>query len=282
MWTHPQWQQNFFPDNTSSANHLAFYSQIYSSVEGNTTFYALPNAQTVQRWADTTDEQFKFCFKLPQQITHQNKLKHSDVEMETFLQTLAPLFKRNKIGQIIVQLPPYFAYADLANLRHFLHQYAELDLAVEVRHPDFFNKTHTEKALNQLLITSKVNRVLMDTRPVHSQAPTSEAIIDAQKKKPKVPVHLIATAEQPMVRYIGCSQLADNLKFIQPWLKHFKTWLEQGKTPYLFIHTADNAQVHQLAQIWLDELKKHLGYSVYPDTLTKTIQDNQSQQSSLF
>ncbi|WP_016956184.1 DUF72 domain-containing protein [Catenovulum agarivorans] len=282
MWTHPQWQHNFFPSKTAQTQHLGFYSQIYSTVEGNTSFYALPNQQTVERWREQVSDEFKFCFKVPQSISHQLMLKHADAEMAEFITRFEPLINNNQIGQILLQLPPFFSAQQLNDLAQFLTAYSELPFAVEVRHSDFFNKQQSEKEFNQLLIAHKANRVLMDSRPVHSQIPNTEAIIDAQKKKPKVPVHLIATADKPMVRFIGCTKLEDNLPFIQPWLKHFKTWLEQGKTPYLFIHTADNAQVHQLAQLWLDELKKHLGYDVYPDKLMQTIVHNQSQQSSLF
>lgn len=52
--------------------------------------------------------------------------------------------------------------------------------------------------------------VILDSRPVHSAIPHSEAVVDAQRKKPKVPVHAIVTAQNPMVRFIAaitCSKM---------------------------------------------------------------------------
>ncbi|EAC0087267.1 hypothetical protein E1551_04205 [Shigella sonnei] len=36
--------------------------------------------------------------------------------------------------------------------------------------------------------------MILDSRPVHAARPHSEAIRDAQRKKPKVPVHAVLTA----------------------------------------------------------------------------------------
>ncbi len=74
---------------------------------------------------------------------------------------------------------------------------------VEVRHPESFAKGEAEQQLNRGLHQRNVNRVILDSRPVHSAAATSPAMIDAQQKKPKVPVHAVMTARQPMVRFIG-------------------------------------------------------------------------------
>lgn len=284
MWTHPQWQHSFFAPQTANKQHLHYYAQFYTSVEGNSTFYALPKIETVQQWADCTQSDFKFCFKLPQQITHQQQLKNSQFEIDAFLSLLQPIMTRNKLAAIQIQLPPYFSANQLNDLNCVLAQYAsQIPLAVEVRHADFFNKGETEKALNQMLMHYSVDRIMMDTRPVHSQLPTTNAIKDAQNKKPKVPVHVLATGNQPIVRYVGQTDLTANQAFIRPWLKHFKAWLDQGKTPILFIHTADNAKVHALTRLWLEMLETELGY--YPAQYTQfpcEKAESEKAQPSLF
>ncbi|WAJ70134.1 DUF72 domain-containing protein [Catenovulum adriaticum] len=284
QWSHPDWQHNFFSDKRAAKQHLAEYAQYYTSVEGNTTFYALPSVQTVSQWSAQVNQHFKFCFKLPQLITHKQGLAASQTQIEDFFALFSPMLDKQQIAAFQVQLPPYFSANRLAELADFLSQYShKVPLAVEVRHPDFFNKGDSEKALNQLLIQYNVDRVMMDTRPVHSELPHSKAIIDAQNKKPKVPVHLLSTGEQPIVRYVGQTNLMANQPFIQPWLKHFESWLNQGKRPYLFIHTADNAQVHELSRLWLKLLTEQLGYTPYrnqdwPIELAK----QHSKQTNLF
>lgn len=284
QWSHPDWQHNFFSNKLPSKQHLTEYAQFYTSVEGNTTFYALPSEQSILQWSEQVNSEFKFCFKLPQLITHKQGLAASHAQIEDFFARFSLMLDKQQIAAFQVQLPPYFAASQLTELADFLNQYsAQVPIAVEVRHLDFFNKGETEKALNQLLMQYNVDRVMMDTRPVHSELPTTPAIIDAQSKKPKVPVHVLATGNQPIVRYVGQTNLQANKAFIQPWLAHFKNWLNQGKKPYLFIHTADNAQVHALSRLWLKLLTAELGYTPYKnENWPIEIAEQNNKQANLF
>lgn len=60
-----------------------------------------------------------------------------------------------------------------------------------------------EQRLNRGLHERGVNRVILDSRPVHAANPNNEAIRDAQRKKPKVQVNAVMTASHPMVCFIG-------------------------------------------------------------------------------
>lgn len=92
--------------------------------------------------------------------------------------------------------------------------------------------------------------VTLDSRPVHHAAPNSAAVRDAQQKKPKLPVHALVTAGQPLVRFIGGDLLADNLRWFDAWQQKLPLW-QQRHQPYLFIHTPDNGDSPQQAQkIW--------------------------------
>lgn len=92
--------------------------------------------------------------------------------------------------------------------------------------------------------------VILDSRPVHSAIPHSEAIVDAQRKKPKVPVHAIVTAQNPMVRFIGSDNMQQNQAMFAVWLQKLAKW-EQTTTPYLFLHTPDIAQAPELVDaLW--------------------------------
>ncbi|CAM3573025.1 DUF72 domain-containing protein [Klebsiella variicola] len=94
--------------------------------------------------------------------------------------------------------------------------------------------------------------VTLDSRPVHSAAATSPAMIDAQKKKPKVPVHAVMTARQPMVRFIGGDDMAHNRELFRVWLQTLPKWHQSG-TPWLFLHTPDIAYAPTLVDtLWSD------------------------------
>lgn len=218
-------------------------------MEGNTTLYALPKAEIVERWRAQTTDDFRFCFKFPATISHQAALRQCEDLTQEFFTRLSPLAGR--IGQYWLQLPATFGPQDLPALWAFLDGlHGEFTYGVEVRHPAFFAKGDAEQALNRGLHQRGVNRVMLDSRPVHSAIPTTQEIIDAQRKKPKVPVHALVTAENPMVRFIGSDDMARNAEFFEAWLGKLADW-QQTTTPYLFLHTPDIAQAPELVHtLW--------------------------------
>lgn len=263
QWSHPAWPGQLLGRATRPADHLADYAQVFNAIEGNTTFYATPTPQTIRRWHDATGDHFRFTFKFPQTISHQSDLLDVDREASAFIALLAPLHAR--LGLLKLQLPAGFGPASLPRLEAFLARLpADFAYAVEVRHPAFFAKGEAERALNRLLMARGVNRIMLDSRPLFSVAASvaakSAAMIDAQGKKPRLPVHLLATADAPVVRFIGLPHPADNHPFLQPWLPRWRQWLDEGKSLYLFIHTADNAHAPILAR----EVAQLLGHPLPP------------------
>ncbi|VTT25824.1 Protein of uncharacterised function DUF72 [Klebsiella pneumoniae] len=230
QWQHPQWKK-------LGMSTLEDYARYFNCVEGNTTLYALPRPEVVQRWRAMTHDDFRFCFKFPATISHQAALRQCSDLCNEFFSLLAPLADR--LGQYWLQLPSAFSPADLPALWGFLDSLpAQFRYGVEVRHPEFFAKGEAERALNRGLHQRRVNRVILDTRGVHSAAPSTAEIIEAQRKKPKLPVHALMTADAPMIRFIGGDDPAANLGWFNAWLERLPQWYDAGQ-PWLFIHTPD-------------------------------------------
>ena len=74
MWGYKEWVGNFFPAHTAPKDFLRIYSQQLNVVEGNTTFYALPSAETIVRWRQETPTTFRFCPKISRDISHSSRL----------------------------------------------------------------------------------------------------------------------------------------------------------------------------------------------------------------
>mgnify|MGYP000358616227 CR=1 FL=1 len=204
---------------------VATYSKSYGNYvvishgSGNTTLYALPKPEVVLRWREQTTDDFRFCFKFPATISHQAALRHCDDLVTEFLTRMSPLAPR--IGQYWLQLPATFGPRELPALWHFLDSLpGEFNYGVEVRHPQFFAKGEEEQTLNRGLHQRGVNRVILDSRPVHAARPHSEAIRDAQRKKPKVPVHAVLTATNPLIRFIGSDDMTQNRELFQSGYKN--------------------------------------------------------------
>jgi uncharacterized protein YecE (DUF72 family) len=253
QWSSAHWKGRFFTKDCQPKNMLNQYSQIFNSVEGNTSFYADPSSETIIKWKQNVPDNFKFTFKIPRRFTHDMALRNCERDLLQWLKLFEPLF--DNIGQIMLQLPKSFSPEHLNTMRDFTHLLPHnLPVGIEVRHLDFFDKADNETQFNQFLITHNYNRIIMDTRPLFSEPPLTEAIIDAQRKKPRVPLHVIATGPAPVIRYVGCSDLSANKDLYRPWLGKIKLWLDQGKTPYVFFHTADNYDAPLLAKQFIADL----------------------------
>jgi len=132
-FSYPSWKGKFYPNNLKSEEFLVHYSQQLNSVEINSSFYARPSASMVKNWSEKTNEEFRFAFKAPKQITHIFKLgKGSSDEADRLSKTLDALGPRR--GPVLFQLPPY-SKQDLELLDEFLSKTSGIKNRVfEFRH----------------------------------------------------------------------------------------------------------------------------------------------------
>ncbi len=140
-FSYKQWIGPFYPDGLSARHHLPYYAERFNSVEIDATFYGTPKASTVQRWHDITPPDFRVCPKMPRTITHEARLLHAQELTAEFLTAIRLL--KEKLGPILIQLPPDFSQAEVSNLIHYLPTLPrDLRFAVEFRHPSW-NKSQT-------------------------------------------------------------------------------------------------------------------------------------------
>lgn len=237
-WSETAWRGSFYPADLNLADSLEHYSRVFSAVEGNTTFYARPSQDTVARWAQRMPAHFRFCAKVPRDISHEGDLRDQLDSTQTFLDLLAPLGER--VAPLWLQLPAMFGPSRLSELAVWLDEFVHRRLAVEVRHPAFFDKGDEERALNRLLHERGVERICLDSRALFSCRSSDPAVLHAQSKKPRLPIRPAAFSDSPQIRFIGGPALDANQPFLEPWLDKVATWIEQGLTPYVFLHTPDN------------------------------------------
>jgi uncharacterized protein YecE (DUF72 family) len=140
-----EWLDVLYPRGTKSSEFLSLYSQHFGCVELDTTFYGTPDPARVARWASAVPEDFRFAVKTPRQITHDAPLQHGEAPMRDFLHTLDPLHE--KLGPILIQLPPTTAHHDLPHLAKLIATIPQqFHLAIEFRHRSWWS-AKTEKLL---------------------------------------------------------------------------------------------------------------------------------------
>ncbi len=247
MWGNRQWAGRFFAQGAKVSDYLAQYSSVFNSVEGNTTFYGLPSDETVRRWGEQAAADFRFCFKFPQRISHALRLQGAEDETQRFFSCLEPI--SDKLGVFHLQLPGDFSPQSLPQLEHYVRRLPkDYQYSVEVRHLEFFHDHDADDRLSDLLASLNMDRVIFDTRPLFSAPPRSDAVRDAQRKKPRVPANTYALSQHPTLRFIGHPDNQRSKEYFRPWLRKVAQWLEQGKRPQVFIHTPDNADAPTLAR----------------------------------
>ncbi len=251
QWNHPDWIGWLYKNGTSNSTRLEEYSRFFNSVEVGSSFYTDLTDQTIKQWYEQVPQDFRFSFKVPQTITHQlsgETLTEACERLQRFCQQLSRF--EDKVGVTMMQFPATVGPEYMSYIEQLCDVWSlGTPLSVEVRHLQFFDKSDTETEFLRLLSKRNMNRVIMDSRPVFSTEAYCDSLIDAQKKKPQVPCHPIATSMHPVIRFIGHPDMGLNDVYLDQWAKKLSDWIKEGHTPYVFVHTSDNVKAPLLAQV---------------------------------
>jgi uncharacterized protein YecE (DUF72 family) len=240
QWTHPAWPQ-------PAREKLRSYASWCNAVESNTTFYATPSVSSVASWAAQTPPDFRFVVKLPQVISHERRLTNVDAELRQFVTAVEPLGPRNHA--LWIQLPAAFSPTDLGTLAAFLHNAPrDFRYAVEVRHRAFFEDPSAAANLERVLARANAEWIPFDTGTLFGRRPTSFAERDAWMKKPRVARRTRALTGHPIVRYIGRDSVDETVEGWAYLVELVVSWLSEGRSPTIFLHTPDNAEALNLAR----------------------------------
>jgi len=236
---------NFYPWGTKPADFLFQYARRLTNIEGNTTFYAIPSKGTVEKWIEQTPDTFRFCPKIPKEISHVRQLADNVDKALGFVDVMRQLGVR--LGPMFLQLPPRYSPNLLGDLQDFLSLWPyDVRLAVEVRHLGWFESPHDE-ILDALLVKYNMARVVIDTRPIRKQhrdkslaGSSYQSLLEARERKPDVPVIPKRTTDFIFVRYIGHPDMEINRPFLDEWESYFSLQIKDGADVYAFCHSPDN------------------------------------------
>lgn len=135
-WSYNHWRRVFYPEGLPTSRWFEHYARTFDTVEINATFYRMMPDRTFEAWREKAPEGFQYAVKMWQQITHRKRLNEVASEVADFLKRAALLGDR--LGPILIQLPPGFRL-DVERLRRFLALLSrEFDYAVEFRNQTWF------------------------------------------------------------------------------------------------------------------------------------------------
>ncbi|MDP2897566.1 MAG: DUF72 domain-containing protein [bacterium] len=211
-WSYEHWRGIFYPDDLKSKDWLSFYTQHFSTVEVNSTFYHMPNPATLDNWRKNTPDNFVFTLKMNRWVTHRKKLEDVGYPLNQFCGTARRL--EHKLGCILHQIPPSMT-KDIPLLASYLTL-----LPKEVRHAiEFRHESWSDEETFDLL---------------HSEG-VAYCIISA----PKLEAHIRATAPFAYIRMHGqggwyASRYSDN--DLKEWAGSIVKLARQGCYGYVYFN----------------------------------------------
>lgn len=217
-----------FPPEYQSKSRLCYYGSLFNSVEINSTFYKLPMGLTVAKWALEVPQNFRFTFKVWQEITHHKGLNFDPDLVHRFINIVN--FAGSKSGCLLVQFPPS-TMINLYQLNKLLQEIRQADpaenwqVAVEFR-----NRSWYQDNVYELLDEHNATMVLHDL-------PASAA-----------PMHE-GTAPFVYLRFHGPEggyrgSYSDD--FLYEYAQYAREWIQSGKTVYAYFNNTLGSAIQNL------------------------------------
>jgi uncharacterized protein YecE (DUF72 family) len=172
------------PGVTSAKARLRYYAERFDTVEVDSTFYALPDAERSALWAERTPEWFLFHVKafglmtrhsvspkalvppldeMGHELTRYGRVKDPSPELldaafERFRDGIEPLRRAGKLGAILLQFPHWFSAADDESFARGLEyldaardRLENLRLFVEFREPSWVGRARRSETMSFLI-----------------------------------------------------------------------------------------------------------------------------------
>lgn len=258
-WNYDAWLGSFYPRKTRPADFLTVYGRAFETVEVDSTFYAVPAVKTVRGWAERSPDDFLFSLKLPQEITHERRLRDADDLSAEFFDRAREL--GHKLGPILIQLGPDFGVNELPAVAQYLPKLPrDIRFAIEFRQRSWIND-----GILALLAEHNVALTLSDGRWLQRKQMLQLA------SRPTAPFAYIRLmgVDQSLMDYSRIQ--IDRTRDLEAWTGVLSPLAEQGRDAFVYVNNEFAGHAPASAR----ELQRLLGqHPVEPEQL--------GEQMSLF
>jgi uncharacterized protein YecE (DUF72 family) len=218
-----------YPPEFQDKSRLTYYSSLFTSIEINSSFYKIPMASTIRKWAQSVSDDFKFTFKLWREITHTKGLIFTPEAIRNFIHVINNV--EDKKGCLLIQFPPSLVNDHIDQLEQLLIAIRNADplkqwkIALEFRNPSWYND-ETYDLLNQF-----------DASVVLHDMPSS---VTPFLDQPSDLVYL--RFHGPNGGYRG----SYNDDFLYEYAQYIKDWKEDGKMVFAYFNNSMGEAVKNL------------------------------------
>ena len=243
MWTIKSWRGSVYPQKAPQRLWPELYGQQFAAIEFNATHYRIYPPEKMAAWAKDMPQDFRFCAKFPQLISHFRRFNNCEGPTDDFIDGILAL--GHHAGVSFIQLPPHYAPKHAMALTSYLQKWPrELPLAIEFRHADWFSETPEAMAMWEMLSALGIGAVMSDT------AGRRDAL------------HMRITAPHVLVRFGGyAGHVSDRLRLEEwaRWINHHK---DRGLKSFdLLVHQPDSIYTPQTCIDFAQLVKEITGIS---------------------
>lgn len=120
---------------------LPYYASCFDAVEIDASYYGVLKPEAVARMNARTPERFRFCFKVPQTVSHppESAMARVHDDARSFLDSVMPVVESGKLGCALLQFPNGFRPSErtVRYLRAAVEQLRPLPLVAEFRNREW-------------------------------------------------------------------------------------------------------------------------------------------------
>lgn len=101
-WGRPDWIGKIYPKGAKEKDFLSHYVNHFGCIELNATHYRVFGKPTIEKWRSTVLDDFKFCPKFTNTISHFKRLRSAQEETILFYEQIKGF--EDKLGPCFLQL----------------------------------------------------------------------------------------------------------------------------------------------------------------------------------
>ncbi len=237
-WSNKEWAGTYYPQNAKTSEYLHHYGNMFNTIELNTTHYHIPDMAKVEVWCSKVDSSFRFCPKVPQDISHRSNIASETSQSHSFYKAIKGM--EANLGPSFMQLPEYFDPSQAEKLLKFVSRKpTHIPLAIELRHPKWFENDHEHLA--SLAIQLKEHN-------------TSLVITDVAGRRDVA--HGILPTPMLILRLVGNNLDTSDFDRIDAWIERIVEAGNQLNEVYLFFHQPDIQHIPEMINYFIERSTK--------------------------
>ena len=262
-WGRASWVGRVYPRGTKSKDFLTFYARQFGTVEGNTLYYGMQAPAVIQRWASMTGEEFRFCPKFLETISHKQQLVNAVADTASFVEGVRHFGSR--LGPSFLQLSEGFGPDRAAVLQNYVRSLpGDFRACVELRSPGWFG--------------TSVLPEIGETFELFRELGTGTVITDVAGRRDVL--HMRLTTPVVFIRFVSNGLHPLDYKRADAWAERLATWASKGlEEVYFFVHSPEEQTSPEMMAYVIGRFNERLGAGLKAPNLAN---GGQAETMSLF